>query len=158
RDISIEFHSFSKTYNMTGWRIGFAAGSAEVIAALARVKSFVDTGQFLAVQAAATAALQAADEWVPGNVAAFQARRDAMVTALQAEGFEVTSPRATMYLWVPVPGGASEPFARRALLEQGVVIMPGAALGRGGEGFFRVALTQSPERLTEAARRLGRVL
>src|SRR5690606_20029556 len=131
---------------------------ADVIAALARVKSFVDTGQFLAVQAAAKAALDSSDAWVPGNVATFQARRDALVGALQQEGFDVTPPRATMYLWVPVQGGDSEAFARRALVEQGVVIMPGAALGRGGEGFFRVALTQPPERLTEAARRLGRLL
>jgi LL-diaminopimelate aminotransferase len=159
REVAVEFHSFSKTFNMTGWRIGFAAGSAAVIAALARVKSFVDTGQFLAVQAAARAALETADSWVPGNVAAFQARRDAMVAALQAEGFDASPPRATMYLWVPVPEGwDSAAFARTALLEQGVVIMPGAALGAGGEGFFRVALTQSAERLLEAARRLGRVL
>ena len=156
RDVAVEFHSFSKTYNMTGWRIGWAAGGAAPIAALSRVKAFVDTGQFLAVQAAAAAALRAWDVWVPGNVRAFQERRDAAVAALRAAGFAAQSPRATMYLWVPVPGGAaSEPFARRALLEQGVVIMPGAALGAGGEGYFRVALTQSPERLHEAAQRLA---
>lgn len=159
RDVAVEFHSFSKTYNMTGWRIGWAAGNAGAIAALGRVKSFVDTGQFLAVQAAACAALASWGDWVPGNIEAFRARRDAMAEALAAHGFEVSVPRATMYLWVPVPGGApSEPFARRALLEQGVVIMPGAALGRGGEGYFRVALTQSEARLEEAAARLGRLL
>lgn len=156
RDVAVEFHSLSKTYNMTGWRIGWAAGGAAPIAALSRVKAFVDTGQFLAVQAAAAAALRAWDVWVPANVRAFQERRDAAVAALRAAGFAAESPRATMYLWVPVPGGAaSEPFARRALLEQGVVIMPGAALGAGGEGYFRVALTQSPERLHEAAHRLA---
>jgi LL-diaminopimelate aminotransferase len=158
REIAVEFHSFSKTYNMTGWRMGWAAGGAEAIAALARVKSFVDTGQFLAIQAAAAAALGAWESWVPGNVAAFRERRDAMVGALQSGGIEAESPRATMYLWVRVPSGPSEVFARRALMEQGVVIMPGAALGRGGEGFFRVALTQSPERLKEAAARLGSLL
>jgi LL-diaminopimelate aminotransferase len=158
RDVAVEFHSFSKTYNMTGWRIGWAAGGADSIAALARVKSFVDTGQFLAVQAAAAAALGAWEAWVPGNVAEFRDRRDALVEALTAGGFAATAPAATMYLWVPVPGGASEPFARRALMEQGVVIMPGAALGAGGEGFFRVALTQPADRLREAATRLATLL
>jgi LL-diaminopimelate aminotransferase len=159
REVAVEFHSFSKTFNMTGWRIGWAAGCAEAIAALSRVKSFVDTGPFLAVQAGARAALACAPAWVPGNVAAFRARRDALVAGLRAHGFDAVAPRATMYLWVPVPGGEpSGTFARRALLDQGVVIMPGAALGTGGEGFFRLALTQSEERLREAAHRLGRVL
>ena len=158
-EVAVEFHSFSKTYNMTGWRIGWAAGCADVIAALARIKSFVDTGQFLAVQEAARAALESADAWVPGNVAAFQARRDALVGGLREEGFAAAAPRATMYLWVPMPAGvASEDFARRALLDEGVVVMPGAALGPGGEGFFRLALTQPEARLCEAARRLGRLL
>ncbi|HUH13455.1 MAG TPA: aminotransferase class I/II-fold pyridoxal phosphate-dependent enzyme [Longimicrobiales bacterium] len=159
REVAVEFHSLSKTYNMTGWRIGFAAGGADVIAALARVKSFVDTGIFLAVQAAGAAALASYDAWVPGNVETFRRRRDALADALSAQGFEVRRPRATMYLWVPVPAGEpSETFARRALTEQGVVVMPGAALGSGGEGFFRVALTQAEDRLREAGARLGRLL
>ena len=159
REVAVEFHSFSKTYNMTGWRIAWAAGNADAIAALSRIKAFVDTGQFLAVQAGARAALESYDEWVPGNIATFQERRDALVKALCAEGFEAEPPRATMYLWLPVPGGeSSESFARRALLEQGVVVMAGAALGAGGEGFFRLALTQPPDRLREAAKRLGRLL
>jgi LL-diaminopimelate aminotransferase len=157
-DVAIEFHSFSKTYNMTGWRIGWAAGNADAITALSRIKSFVDTGQFLPIQAAASAALSTYDEWVPGNVAAFRERRDVLVAALRDSGFDVTTPAATMYLWVPVPGGLSEPFARRALMEQGVVIMPGAALGAGGEGFFRAALTLPPARLQEAARRIAALL
>jgi LL-diaminopimelate aminotransferase len=159
REVALEFHSFSKTYNMTGWRIGWVVGGADAIAALSRVKAFVDTGQFMAVQAAGVAALQSYDQWVPANVDAFRLRRDALTRALCAAGFAAEAPRATMYLWVPVPGsGASEPFARRALIEQGVIVMPGAAMGAGGEGFFRVALTQSPERLTEAAERLARLL
>ncbi|HEX2165824.1 MAG TPA: aminotransferase class I/II-fold pyridoxal phosphate-dependent enzyme [Longimicrobiales bacterium] len=157
-DVAVEFHSFSKTYNMTGWRIGWAAGGAEAIAALSRVKSFVDTGQFLPVQAAAAAALASYDDWVPSNVEEFRARRDVLVAALNDAGIEASAPAASMYLWVPVPGGASEPFARRALMEQGVVIMPGAALGAGGEGFFRAALTQPADRLREAARRLATLL
>jgi LL-diaminopimelate aminotransferase len=159
RDVAIEFHSFSKTYNMTGWRLAWAAASAPVIAALSRVKAFVDTGQFMAVQAGGVAALSSYDSWVPGNVEAFKQRRDAAAGALRTAGFNVEVPCATMYLWVPMPGNQpSEAFARRALLEQGVVIMPGSALGAGGEGFFRIALTQPAARLEEAAQRLARLL
>lgn len=159
REVAVEFHSLSKTYNMTGWRIGWAAGNSEVIAALARVKSFVDTGVFLGVQAAGVAALEAWGSWVPRNVAVFQSRRDVAVSALRAAGFRATAPRATMYLWVPVPGGEpSRDFARRALAEKGVIILAGAALGAGGEGFFRVALTVPEDRLRAAAERLGRVV
>jgi LL-diaminopimelate aminotransferase len=159
RDVAIEFHSLSKTYNMTGWRLGWAVGNAELIAGLSRVKTFVDTGAFLAVQAAGAAALGSWDSWVPGNVEVFRRRRDAAVEALNAVGFDVRPPRATMYLWIPVPGGeSSEAFARRALVDEGVVVLPGASLGAGGEGFFRVALTSSPERLRLAAERLGRVV
>jgi LL-diaminopimelate aminotransferase len=159
RDVAIEFHSFSKTYNMTGWRVGWAVGNASVIGALQRVKTFTDTGQFMAVQAGARAAVESYDEWVPGNVETFRRRRDAAVSALRSAGFQVESPRATMYLWLPVPGGEpSETFALRALTEEGVVVMPGAAMGPGGEGFLRLALTASEARLAEAAERLGRVV
>ncbi|HUF13535.1 MAG TPA: aminotransferase class I/II-fold pyridoxal phosphate-dependent enzyme [Longimicrobiales bacterium] len=158
RDVAVEFHSFSKTYNMTGWRLGWAAGGSDAIAALSRVKSFVDTGVFLAVQAAGVAALRSHATWVPGNVRVFHERRDALVGALHAQGFEVESPKATMYVWMPVPAGEpSADFARRALVEQGIVVMPGSALGAGGEGFVRIALTQSAERLELAAVRLGEV-
>ena len=155
RDVAVEFHSFSKTYNMTGWRLGWAAGGQPAIAALSRVKSFVDTGVFLGVQAAGVAALRAHGTWVAGNVRAFRERRDALVGALREHGFEVESPRATMYVWMRVPGEPSADFAHRALVEKGVVVMPGSALGAGGEGFVRIALTQSPERLAAAAERLG---
>jgi LL-diaminopimelate aminotransferase len=159
RDVAVEFHSFSKTYNMTGWRIGWAAGGQAAIAALARIKAFVDTGQFLAVQAAAQAALRTAADWVPGNVERFRERRDAILATLEQHGMPCPTPKATMYVWVPVPSGVlSGEFARRALVEQGVVIMPGAALGRGGEGFFRIALTTSPARLQEAGARLAALL
>lgn len=159
REVAVEFHSFSKTYNMTGWRLGWAAGSPAVISSLARIKAFVDTGQFLAVQAAGKAALEAYDEWVPQNVEEFKRRRDALVSAMRAAGYAAETPQAAMYLWVPMPDNQpSESFARRALTEQGVVVMPGTALGRGGEGFFRVALTQPPARLQEAAQRLAKLL
>jgi LL-diaminopimelate aminotransferase len=119
----------------------------------------VDTGAFLGVQAAGVAALRSYDAWVPGNVAVFQSRRDRAVAALRAAGYEVTSPRATMYLWIPVPTGeTSHAFARRCLDQEGVMVLPGAGLGEGGEGFFRIALTVPEARLEEAAGRLARVL
>lgn len=156
REVTVEFHSLSKSYNMTGWRLGWVAGNAQVIAGLARLKTFVDTGAFLAVQAAGVAALESGPAWLPGNVEVFRRRRDAAVAAFREAGFQVTAPRATMYLWIPVPAGlTSRAFADRALDEQGVVILPGASLGAGGEGFFRVALTVSEERLAEGARRLA---
>ena len=158
RGVALEFHSFSKTYNMTGWRLGWAAGGSDLIESLSRVKTFVDTGVFKAVQAAGVAALEAYDDWVPGNVAHFERLRDVAVSSLVEAGFDVTAPKATMYLWVPVPGGESSlDFTERALEEQGVVVMPGRALGAGGEGFFRVALTVDEERIREAAVRLGKL-
>jgi LL-diaminopimelate aminotransferase len=159
RQVAIEFHSLSKTYNMTGWRVGWAAGGAALIAALARVKSFSDTGVPFVIQHAAVAALRTQAEWLPPNLEIFRARRDAAVEVLRGGGFDLEPPHATMYLWVPLPEGhASEPFARRLLLEQGVAVLPGLALGSGGEGFFRIALTVPEMRIREAAERLARVL
>jgi LL-diaminopimelate aminotransferase len=159
REVSLEFHSFSKTFNMTGWRMGWAVGDAALVAVLAKVKSFMDTGAFLGIQAAAAAALRSYEEWVPGNVRVFQDRRDASVRALSDQGFDARPPKATMYLWVPVPTTeASMAFCRRALEEEGVIVLPGSSMGEGGEGFFRVALTTSEARLEEAARRLGRLI
>jgi LL-diaminopimelate aminotransferase len=159
RDVAIEFHSLSKTYNMTGWRAGWAVASPEICSVLTKVKSFTDTGQFMAVQAAGVAALESYDEWVPGNVAVFKSRRDAAVDAFRAAGFPCELPRATMYLWIALPDGIpSALFADRLLDEEGVVVMPGSGFGAGGEGFFRISFIVSPERIAEAARRAGRVL
>jgi len=156
RDVAIEFHSFSKTYNMTGWRLGWAVGNPQLIAALNKVKTFVDTGGYLGIQAAGVAALESWREWVPRNVATFQRRRDAAVRAFQRAGFAAECPKATMYLWIPVPEGErSEAFAQRALERAGVIVLPGASLGKGGEGYFRIALTVPEARLEEAAGRLG---
>lgn len=158
-EVAIEFHSLSKTYNMTGWRIGWAVGNPELIGALQRVKSFADTGLPFTIQHAGVAALRSHASWVPQNVATFQSRRDAAVDALRQAGFDVPTPKGSMYLWVPLPAGqASEPFARRLLLEQGVALLPGKSLGEGGEGFLRIALTCSEDRLRQAAARMAAML
>ena len=159
RDVAIEFHSMSKTYNMTGWRCGWAVARPEIAGTLAKVKSFVDTGAFMAVQAAAVAAIDSWEEFLPGNVAEFKRRRDAAVKAFHEAGFGCDVPRATMYLWLQLPEGIpSAAFAERLLEDEGVVVLPGSAFGAGGEGFFRVSFIVSPERLAEAAVRAGRVL
>ena len=159
RDVALEFFSLSKSYSMTGWRLGFAAGRPELIGALTRVKSYVDTGPFLAVQKAGAAALDSAESLVEPIRGELQRRRDAAVAALRAAGFQVEPPKAAMYLWIPLPAGvASAGFARQALEELGVVVLPGSGFGPAGEGFFRIALTVDAARLTLAAERLGQAL
>jgi LL-diaminopimelate aminotransferase len=159
RDVAIEFHSLSKTYNMTGWRCGWAVARPEIAGALSKVKSFVDTGPFMAVQAAGVAAIGSWREFVPRNVAVFRERRDAAVTAFRQAGFTCPVPQAAMYLWVELPESiASASFADRLMEDEGVIVMPGSALGAGGEGYFRVSFIAPPERLREAAARAGRVL
>ncbi len=159
REVAIEFHSLSKTYNMTGWRCGWACGNPAIVGALAKVKSFVDTGQFMPVQKAGIAALESWASWVPGNIAVFRERRDAAVAAFRASGFRCEAPKGTMYLWIPLPEGiASAEFADRLMEEQGVIVLPGSGLGAGGEGFFRVSFITSPARIAEAATRAGKVL
>ena len=159
RDIALEFFSLSKSFSMTGWRLGFAAGRSELIAALTRVKSYVDTGPFLAVQKAGALALDHSEELVAPIRSELQRRRDAAVAALQDSGFTVDSPKAAMYLWIPLPPATpSAVFARHALEEGGVIVLPGSAFGPAGEGFFRIALTVPVDRLRLAAERLGAAL
>jgi LL-diaminopimelate aminotransferase len=159
REIAVEFFSLSKSFSMTGWRIGFAAGRPELIGALTRVKSYVDTGPFLAVQQAGAAALDRAEELVEPVRAELERRRDAAVAALRAAGFVIEAPKAAMYLWIALPAGVpSAAFATRALEETGALVLPGSAFGPAGEGFFRIALTVGAERLRDAAGRLGRTL
>ena len=159
RDVAIEFHSMSKTYNMTGWRCGWAVARPEIAAALAKVKSFVDTGQFMAVQAAAATALDCWDQFLPKNIEVFRERRDAAVTAFRAAGFDCQTPKATMYLWIPLPDNVqSASFADRLMEDEGVIVLPGSGFGAGGEGFFRISFITSPARIAEAAVRAGRVL
>jgi LL-diaminopimelate aminotransferase len=158
-EVALEFFSLSKSFSMTGWRLGFAVGRAEFIGALTRVKSYVDTGPFLAVQKAGAAVLDHADEVVAPIREELQRRRDAAVPALRKAGFVLESPQAAMYLWVALPVGLpSAAFARRALEETGAVVLPGSSFGPAGEGYFRIALTVGADRLREAAGRLGQML
>ena len=155
----IEFHSFSKTFNMTGWRLGWAVGGREVIAALKKVKTFFDTGNFLAVQAAGAAVLEDPMPYIEANVRTLKARRDAAVSAFRDLGLTVESPAATLYLWIPVPTDeTSEAFCRRLLVDAGVVLMPGSAMGEGGEGFVRASLTVEPQVYAEAAALIGEAI
>lgn len=159
RDVALEFFSLSKSFSMTGWRIGFATGSKTLAGALTKVKSYTDTGPFLAIQRAAAVALDGAETFAAEICAELVRRRDAGVAALRSAGFDVTVPLAAMYLWVPLPGGvASAAFAKVALEGHGVVVMPGSAFGPAGEGYFRIALTVGAGRLEEAVARLGRAL
>ncbi|MGE0443482.1 MAG: aminotransferase class I/II-fold pyridoxal phosphate-dependent enzyme [Gemmatimonadales bacterium] len=159
REIAVEFFSLSKSFSMTGWRLGFAAGSAALIGALTKIKSYTDTGPFLALQRAGVVALDRAEEFAAPIRAALVERRDAGVAALRAAGFTVEVPQAAMYLWIALPRGVdSSAFARRALEEYGVVVLPGRGFGPAGEGYFRIALTVGPERLAAAVGRLGQAL
>ncbi len=159
REVAVEFFSLSKSFSMTGWRLGWAAGRPELVGALSKVKSYIDTGPFLALQKAGAVALNAAEALVAPIRALLSERRDASVAALRRAGFEVASPKAAMYLWVPLPAGVrSAMFTRCALEEFGVVTLPGSAFGPAGEGYFRIALTVSPARLAQAVERLGRAL
>jgi LL-diaminopimelate aminotransferase len=159
RDVAIEFFSLSKSFSMTGWRIGFAVGARELIGALTRVKSYIDTGPWLAIQKAGAAALDRAEALVAPVRAELERRRDAGVSALRTAGFVADSPKGAMYLWVALPAEVpSAVFARRSLEEAGVVVLPGSAFGPAGEGYFRIALTVGPARLGEAVARLGEML
>jgi LL-diaminopimelate aminotransferase len=154
-EVGVEFHSLSKTYNMTGWRVGVAVGGAEVIRLLGRVKSNLDSGVFSAVQRAAVTALEEPPEALAARNAVILDRQTRLCDALAGAGIEVTRPRATFYLWAEVPGrGDSHGFATRLLDEAALSVVPGIAFGPGGEGFFRLSLTAPTERIDEACRRI----
>lgn len=158
-DVGIEFHSLSKTYNMTGWRIGFTAGNREIIAALKQAKSNVDSGQFEAVQEAAIAALDSDQSCIRKMQQVYMQRRDTLVDGLQSIGLDAPSPMATFYVWCPVPAGYnSADFCARVLDEAGIVTTPGNGFGDPGEGYFRMALTVPTERMKEVVERLRKIL
>jgi LL-diaminopimelate aminotransferase len=155
REVGVEFHSLSKTYNMTGWRIGMAVGNAAMIDALMRVKSNLDSGVPQAIQRMAIAALEGPQDCVEEHNAVYQRRRDRLVEALRALGLSVQPPRASLYVWARVPQGyTSMGFATRLLDDLGVVVTPGVGYGAAGEGYVRLSLTIPDDRLEEGLRRL----
>jgi len=155
RECAVEFHSLSKTYSMTGWRVGFVVGNAQAVGALGRVKTNIDSGVFQAVQEAAIAALEGSEDKLGEYCAIYRQRRDMMVDALHALGLECERPRATFYVWAEIPKRyTSVSFTERVLKECGVVITPGSGFGKGGEGFVRFSLTVASERLKEAVERI----
>jgi len=159
RDVALEFHSLSKSFGMTGWRLGWAVGNQRLIEGLSKVKSYVDTGPFLAVQQAGAAVIDQSEELLEPVREGFRVRRDSLVTALHEVGISCAPPPATMYLWVPVPKGITSGELASALLErEGLVILAGSVFGGGGEGFVRLSFIVEPERLREAAVRMSRVL
>jgi len=156
RDVAIEFHSLSKTFCMTGWRIGFAVGKKELVQGLAKVKSNIDSGVFTAIQYAGAYALDNLEKIVPPLRAVFKERRDYLAKALQELGFELKIPQATFYLWVKVPkGSTSTDFCRKLLEELDLVVTPGNGFGASGEGYFRIALTVGVDTLKRAVERLS---
>jgi LL-diaminopimelate aminotransferase len=155
RDVVMEFHSLSKTYNMTGWRIGWVAGNASVVEALGRVKTNVDSGVFQAVQWAGIAALELPQTWIDERNAHLQRRRDLVLEALHLVGLAPETPRASLYVWSPVPDGRSSiEYARWLIDEIGVIVTPGVGFGPSGEGYFRISLTTPDTRLEEALDRI----
>ena len=155
KEVAIEFHSLSKTFNMTGWRIAMAVGCPELVGTLAQVKSNVDSGVFQPVQEAAILALEHAEEFLGPIREVYQERRDAVVDGLHRAGFELPAPKATFYVWLPVPGGwTSTDFTARLLDEAGIVTTPGNGFGEPGEGFIRMTLCSPADRLREAVERL----
>jgi LL-diaminopimelate aminotransferase len=158
REVGIEFHSLSKTFNMTGWRIGMAVGNKDLVGGLAQVKSNVDSGIFQAVQEAAIEALRLGDEIVEPSRKLYQERRDLLVSGLWQTGFECENPRATFYVWVSVPKGlTSAELTTKLLDEAGVVTTPGNGFGEAGEGYVRFTLCVDKERLMEVTERIRRV-
>jgi len=159
KEVGVEFHSLSKTYNMTGWRIGFVSGAAPVIAGLGKIKTNLDSGIFQAVQEAGIAALTGDPSSVEEMRNLYQERRDTLITGLRQAGLTCDPPAATFYLWLPVPPDYSSTSFTKLLLEKaGVAVTPGNGFGPSGEGYVRFALTVSKERLAEAAERIQRVL
>ena len=160
KDIAVEFTSLSKTYSMPGWRIGFAAGNAKIIAALARIKSYLDYGAFTPIQVAATAALNGPQECVSEFREVYKRRRDVMVESFAQAGWDVPPPPATMFAWAPIP----EPFAhlgslefsKLLLAEAQVAVSPGLGFGEYGDGFVRIALVENRHRTRQAARNIKR--
>ncbi len=157
-EVCIEFNSLSKTYNMTGWRIGFAVGNPDILKGLLRVKTNVDSGVFQAVQEAAIAALTGSDRYIEENCKIYQKRRDVLVKGLREIGLNVEKPKATFYVWCEIPDGyTSIEFTKKLLDEAGILVTPGIGFGEYGEGFVRFALTKEVGVIEEAIERIKNI-
>ncbi len=154
-DVGIETHSLSKTYNMTGWRIGMAVGNAGLIGAFGRVKTNIDSGAFDAIQRAAIVALTGPQDCVAQACGIYQERRDALVLGLQSLGFKVHVPKATFYVWMKVPNAVE--FTSKMINEAGIVVTPGTGFGPNGEGYVRFAITRPVSRINEAIERMKKI-
>jgi len=158
KEVAIEFHSLSKTYNMTGWRLGFAVGNARLIEGLGQVKSNIDSGAFNAVQWAGIAALEGDQQCVTEMQQTYQERRDVLIAGLRRVGIEPVIPKATFYVWCPTPPGyTSADFTSLLLKECGIVTTPGSGFGAPGEGYVRLALTVNKARIAEAVARIEKL-
>ncbi len=162
KDIAIEFTSMSKTYSMAGWRMGFAVGNQKLIAAMTRVKSYLDYGAFTPIQAAACAALNGPQDIVEKNRQLYQKRRDVMVEAFGRAGWDIPAPKASMFAWAPLPPALREmgslEFSKQLLTHADVSVAPGVGYGEDGEGFVRIAMVENEQRLRQAARNIRRYL
>ena len=162
KDIAIEFTSLSKTYSMAGWRIGFAVGNQTLIAAMTRVKSYLDYGAFTPIQAAACAALNGPQEIVAKNRALYHHRRDVLVESFGRAGWDIPAPPASMFAWAPLPPAVAHlgslEFSKQLLTHAGVAVAPGVGYGEDGEGFVRIALVENEQRIRQAARNVKRYL
>jgi alanine-synthesizing transaminase len=162
KDVAVEFTSVSKTYSMAGWRIGFAVGNKTLISALTRVKSYLDYGAFTPIQAAAVAALNGPQDIVAANRELYKKRRDVMVESFGRAGWDIPSPRASMFAWAPLPPAlahlGSLEFSKQLLTHAGVAVAAGVGYGEEGEGFVRIAMVENEQRLRQAARNVKKYL
>jgi len=162
KDVAVEFTSLSKTYSMAGWRIGFAVGNPTLIAALSRVKSYIDYGSFTPIQAAAVAALNGPQDIVASNRLLYHKRRDVMVEAFGRAGWNIPAPPASMFAWAPLPPSLKDmgslEFSKQLLTHAEVAVAPGVGYGEEGEGFVRIAMVENEQRLRQAARNIKRYL
>lgn len=158
KEVAIEFHSLSKTYNMTGWRVGFAYGNAALVSALAKVKSNIDSGIFTAIQLAGIAAIDGTQEHIENMRALYRQRRDVLIKGINSLGWQAESPKATFYIWFKVPKKTdSMDFAAAILEKADIVATPGVGFGKYGEGYIRMALTVPEQRIAEAVQRLRKI-
>ncbi|MEE4152861.1 MAG: LL-diaminopimelate aminotransferase [Erythrobacter sp.] len=162
KEVAIEFTSMSKTYSMAGWRMGFAVGNKQLIAAMTRVKSYLDYGAFTPIQAAACAALNGPQDIIAANRELYRKRRDVLVESFGRAGWHVPAPAASMFAWAPLPPAlahmGSLEFSKRLLTEAKVAVAPGVGYGEKGEGFVRIAMVENEQRLRQAARNIKRFL